>query len=251
MRAASLLSLTTQTAFVLTISGATNQPGVPVSDNVRVTSRIVYGGILASVLLNSFLTLVGRGGLLHFLAVSMAVMFIGVPALVVAACSGSARWLLTRAALILAAGVSVAILATFITGVVVAAIFFVTLPLLVVAAASYGGALRPVGRVGMLVAAVTFSALISFFTGDEVAKHDVAWMTKYCEALASKLDEYKRARGAYPRDLSPLLSHDRVAPSDLEYSSDGSRFTLSFNHPRRLLTRYNYSSQTRTWFVQH
>ena len=113
---------------------------------------------------------------------------------------------------------------------------------------------RRIGQVIALVGAVCVSALISLAPGYWMVRHDIAAAERYCDALIVQVDDYKRAQGSYPADISSFR-HRRDEPilvrGSLSYWSNASGFGLDFVDPRGLMNFIGYASADRRWRAFH
>lgn len=177
---------------------------------------IVSVGVLASALLNGVALAAGRGSFIHWFAVMVIATYVGVPALVIGACSYFLRNRFLFA--------------------------------------------QRLARVAALVAVVSASTLVSLIPGRELVKGDIAAAKKYCESLIPEIDEYQRAHGAYPLDISlipqsgevpRLLRGSQSRGEFCQYWSDGSEFSFNFGDPRGIMNFIGYNSHVRRWSEWH
>lgn len=109
---------------------------------------------------------------------------------------------------------------------------------------------RPFAIVAWTLAAIALSSAVSLVAGSRLSSRDIAEAKVYCEELAARLDEHKRAVGTFPADLS-RFRHDADGPRlirhSLSYWSDGAQFQLTFANPRGLLNGLSYRSSDRRW----
>jgi hypothetical protein len=109
-------------------------------------------------------------------------------------------------------------------------------------------AVRAAVAVGVLA-----STGISAALGVPLAAWDVARAQAHCEKFIPAIEDYKRAHGAYPRDLSFLPRQSwrpYLAGSDCGYDVyQSGAFGFTFSDPRGLMRFVSYGSETGKWSV--
>ena len=75
---------------------------------------------------------------------------------------------------------------------------------------------------------------------------------EYPSRVAQLLEAYRSSHGAYPTNLAQLPSMPslpRLLRSSYGYRSDGSSYSFSFSQPGGLIDTWEYSSETKTWYL--
>jgi len=116
--------------------------------------------------------------------------------------------------------------------------------------------IRRGARIVAIIALVCVSGVISLAPGHWVVEHDIDAAKRYCDALIIQIDDYKRAHGAYPADVSVLHPDPNVplllrADWSTMYRPYGSWFSIDFTDPRGIMNWIGYSSTTREWRTWH
>jgi hypothetical protein len=115
---------------------------------------------------------------------------------------------------------------------------------------------RRAARIVAIIALVCVSGVISLAPGHWMVEHDIVAAKRYCEALIVQIDDYKRAHGSYPVDMS-VLHPDPNVPLLLRgdwpsiYQNHDSRFSINFTDPRGIMNWIGYDSSTREWSTFH
>ena len=93
--------------------------------------------------------------------------------------------------------------------------------------------LRRSARIVAIITLVCVSGVVSLAPGPWVVEHDIDAAKRYCNALIVQIDDYQRAPGSYPVDVS-VLHPDPNVPLLLRgdwssmYRTYGSWFSIDF-----------------------
>lgn len=116
----------------------------------------------------------------------------------------------------------------------------------------YGRSNRPALTILSIVAAFGCFVGLAIPSNRFVQQRAVVSAKDYPSRVAPLLEAYRSIHGAYPTNLAQLPakpSLPRLLRSDYSYRSDGSSYSFSFRQPGGLINTWEYSSETKTWYL--
>jgi hypothetical protein len=119
-------------------------------------------------------------------------------------------------------------------------------------AVRYGRSNRPALMILSIVAALGSFVGIAIPSNRFVQQRAVVAAKDYPSRVAPMLEAYRSRHGAYPANLAQLPtkpSLPRLLRSSYGYRSDGSSYSFSFPQPGGLIDTWEYSSETKTWYL--
>ena len=135
---------------------------------------------------------------------------------------------------------------------------FIGIPALLVAgilwllAFHHGRSNRPALTILSIVAAIGCFVGLAIPSNRIVQQRAVVAARDYPSRVAPMLEAYRSTHGAYPTNLAQLPtkpSLPRLLRVSYGYRSDGSSYSFSFPQPGGLIDTWEYSSETKTWYL--
>lgn len=119
-------------------------------------------------------------------------------------------------------------------------------------AVHYGRSSRPALTILATVAVFGGFVGLAIPSNRFVQQRAVLAAKDYPSRVAPMLEAYRSTQGAYPKTLAQLPakpSLPRLLRSPFGYRSDGSGYSFSFPQPGGLIDTWEYSSETKIWYL--